>query len=1309
MLGGNAVVNNVISDCQKPALINEIRATTVIVESDTTYVNRLTHKGRGKQDSPSQFENIVLSTRKRIKLLESKPHVSTRAERSSNHLLKQSGLIFIEGKSGSGKTTLGLRILSYIAKAYDRVPVVLSAWQQWDCIPKKTPKKEEGLENQNTSNRKLVMLIDDIYGASNKDPKQLENCERYFNMMWPQAKSRHILFVMTSRSEIAALCKRRLAEYDLMKNARFINLEDRRYSLTTNEKKKMLIRICKLNVGDNKLSEIVKTDASLGFPQCCNFYANSKSARQKGVDFFHNPHEFIIEEIDRIQECDGTGYLVLLTVLMSTGYLEDRQAHAKDDYLKPLINSLRECCHNVPRDLTLYDFHEKAKSLCGVYLTHNGSGYGFQHQSVFDSVFISISRKYLDICIDACPAHMLVELVRTQSEENSSSSDEDTLHVSLPKEHFDVLVDHITDLLMIKDCPDSCILSHPSLQDEEFVQQLVQSWPEETMRTLLLQEHAPTSVFVPHPLKEEENVHLFTYNTMLAAVLLRKLEYVLKYALSRVNSPSKHASNLLACAIYMDDNSCVKTLLELGAVPDENCFRSLCHSQSIDDNLTHTIFKRVEHNVETINDVGGLFGLAIMRGNTTLVKLMMSKLNGSGEDLSLFRMYLEMILDKLGKNQLRFIHRNKGWQLDSDLSRYWDITRVLHTTGCHNDISFLVWLSAAHEDATLLRYFLPKPNVDPLKRYSISGDKDIWKATTPLQQAASYGGADCVQELVNYFKSRGITPSKFLNETALTDSYFDEDSVLGLIVWYERFDIMKLVIEAGIDDRRTDSAGRTLLHEVVAWKHPEGVKYFLKLGIPISQKDNNGYTAFASLYRDKVEIPSLIGERNTHVDIVKLLVEAGSEINELDKFGRSCLQKAAMRGDIETIGYLCERGVDLNQKDMEGKSVLHYAIDECNMEMLQYLVQREADVHAVDDLGRNVIHYATGSPIQTVEKITYFKDVHRVPVSALDSLGRTALFYATESGDEEIVEWCVDMGLDLNHADKEGATPLHLSIQSSNDRDTTLVDFLIQNGADVCAKDTYKRTPLHYAAKECECKELVKMLLENGADPSVKDEDGRTPLHYAARVRGGGKSVEILLQRDVDPGVQDKHGSTPLHNAVVAFGGENNVKLLLDRGADPCVHNRDGCTPLHLAARHVRSQPTFTRLLEKGADLNATDGEGCTPLHYAARRGCKDNVRFLLHSGADVAAVDEEGRCALHYAVMEQCGEEKVMVLLEEGADPCARDKYGRSPLHSAAKQRYCELSIKILLEKGADPSVPDSDGLTPKDYARVSGLQCLL
>ena len=88
-------------------------------------------------------------------------------------------------------------------------------------------------------------------------------------------------------------------------------------------------------------------------------------------------------------------------------------------------------------------------------------------------------------------------------------------------------------------------------------------------------------------------------------------------------------------------------------------------------------------------------------------------------------------------------------------------------------------------------------------------------------------------------------------------------------------------------------------------------------------------------------------------------------------------------------------------------------------------------------------------------------------------------------------------------------------------------------------KAEYGRTPLHYAARSNNYRE-VKRLLDRGAKVNAKDQHGQTPLHYAA-VANGTKSAELLLDRGAKVDIKNTFNGTPLDLA------KGNMKKTLSR------------------------------------------------------------------------------------------------------------------------------------------------------------------
>ena len=81
---------------------------------------------------------------------------------------------------------------------------------------------------------------------------------------------------------------------------------------------------------------------------------------------------------------------------------------------------------------------------------------------------------------------------------------------------------------------------------------------------------------------------------------------------------------------------------------------------------------------------------------------------------------------------------------------------------------------------------------------------------------------------------------------------------------------------------------------------------------------------------------------------------------------------------------------------------------------------------------------------------------------------------------------------------------------------------MIENGADVKAKDWIGFTPLHYAI-ELGRADVVELLIEKGANTDVKSASGLTPLHLATQ-RSRARITKLLLESGANPHEADDKG-----------------------------------------------------------------------------------------------------------------------------------------------------------------------------------------
>lgn len=133
-------------------------------------------------------------------------------------------------------------------------------------------------------------------------------------------------------------------------------------------------------------------------------------------------------------------------------------------------------------------------------------------------------------------------------------------------------------------------------------------------------------------------------------------------------------------------------------------------------------------------------------------------------------------------------------------------------------------------------------------------------------------------------------------------------------------------------------------------------------------------------------------------------------------------------------------------------------------------------------------------------------------VRARSADGGTALHFACFFGHPEIAQVLIESGSDLRAvAEKFGnVQPLHSAVAGRNHQ---IIESLLQNGADVNAKQQQGYTALHSAAHHGDMR-LAKMLLQYGANPLMKLDDGQTPIDMAQNA--GHLELAAMLRANAD-------------------------------------------------------------------------------------------------------------------------------------------------------------------------------------------------
>lgn len=362
-----------------------------------------------------------------------------------------------------------------------------------------------------------------------------------------------------------------------------------------------------------------------------------------------------------------------------------------------------------------------------------------------------------------------------------------------------------------------------------------------------------------------------------------------------------------------------------------------------------------------------------------------------------------------------------------------------------------------------------------------------------------------------------------------------------------------------------------------------------KLGSALGQAAQINNMAIAQRLLSKGASPNLAGQearsplaeavRHKNTQMVRLLLAAGADPAPQQPQKLSPINAAAQGGHLQLLNQLIALGASPETKDITGETPLFYAVERGHLEIVERLFRLDASLLATNQENKTVLELNNSTYNNPVlKRLLAHPDITNLPPEVYSR----ALSRCLMQGNIEGAHALLAFNPDVNVRDRENGIP-----------------------------------PLIYALLLPDNATIVEALLQRGADPNAPGPNNTTPIHYLLlRNSGLGRDLESitasLLAYGANPNHETREGHTPLF-AAIALGYNTVIKQLLKAGADPNHRSREEReTPLMMAAHEINLEAA-QQLLHYGVDPDALNLEGRSAM-YIVQSGRQVLKRIITQS-----------------------------------------------------------------------------------------------
>jgi ankyrin repeat protein len=159
--------------------------------------------------------------------------------------------------------------------------------------------------------------------------------------------------------------------------------------------------------------------------------------------------------------------------------------------------------------------------------------------------------------------------------------------------------------------------------------------------------------------------------------------------------------------------------------------------------------------------------------------------------------------------------------------------------------------------------------------------------------------------------------------------------------------VVKLLVAKGAFVDSQDAEGCTPVHDAAAHDHEEVITFLLSVAAAVEPRDIDGRTP---LHR--------AAAIDGHVNVARVLIQAGADVNAKDHIGLTPLHFAAARGCPDVAKELIANGAGVNALDKRWVSPLHMAAHGGHNEVAVLLIKSGAEVNAISGNGKSAMSFA---------------------------------------------------------------------------------------------------------------------------------------------------------------------------------------------------------------------------------------------------------------------------------------------------------------------------------------------------------------